>query len=152
MVPRSGIEPPTLRFSEAVLVNEFNDLASPHSAKLALYNSGLQNRSLLRRSCIAVHPRPLWPGKSRSPSQLPVRTSLLVRAVGFSPDISDSCPPSRVSPSVYWRANFEALGAFSAFSLRAPFRHLRNKMQQRASSSPNTDAFGWNPPTIGPDF
>ena len=44
MVPRGGVEPPTLRFSEAVLVNEFNDLARPHSAKLALYNSGLQNR------------------------------------------------------------------------------------------------------------
>ena len=43
MVPRGGIEPPTLRFSEAVLVNEFNDLARPHSAKLALYNSQLQN-------------------------------------------------------------------------------------------------------------
>ena len=42
-MPRGGIEPPTLRFSEAVLVNDFNDLARPHSAKLALYNSGLQN-------------------------------------------------------------------------------------------------------------
>ena len=78
-------------------------------------------------------------------SQPPVRTSLLVRAAGFSPDISGSWAPSCVSPSVYWRANFEAVGAFSGFSLRALFRHLRNVMQQGASISSNADAFGRRP-------
>ena len=75
-------------------------------------------------------------------SQPPARTSLFVRAAGYLPDISGSCPPSRVSPSGYRPFNFEAVGALSAFSLWAPFRHLRNKMRPRPSMSPNTDAFG----------
>jgi hypothetical protein len=83
----------------------------------------------------------------RKGSQPPVRTSLLVRAAGYLPDISGSCSPSRVSPRVYWCANFKAVAAFSAFSLWGPFRHLRNKMQQRPSISPTT--FGQNPPMIG---
>ena len=62
-------------------------------------------------------------------SQPPVRTSLLVRAAGYLPDISASCPQSRVSPSVYWRFNFGTVGALSAFSLWAPFPNLRNKMR-----------------------
>src|SRR5260370_5392393 len=45
-------------------------------------------------------------------SQLPVRTPLLVRAVGFSSDISGSCPRPCVSPNAHWRANFRVVGAF----------------------------------------
>src|ERR1700730_14277421 len=89
----------------------------------------------------------------RKGSQPPVRTSLLVRAAGFSSDISGSCPGPCVSPNAYWRANFRAVGAFSVFSLRAPFWHLRNVMQQGASILSNTDAFGRRPvPMIGSDF
>jgi hypothetical protein len=55
MVPRGGVEPPTLRFSDAVLVNAFKWLACHPFAKLALYNS-----SLITQACKTASLRRKW--------------------------------------------------------------------------------------------